>query len=370
MAPALSGLDGVSFDTKADPLRVDLEQATGLPFKPNHYKVWRNYKRVIECSLLATEFNDSLRVSDFTRQIVQNGNIQTADDYLSLHFSRFRYPFPAFQIDDGLTDLVFPFCVLLKYLLANLSGENTVLLTPERVGAYLIGNNCTGFEELDFYKTLPPTDHQLVGDEFRQVREMLIFASQFSALKWHNGGLLLDLTRADEATVLILQQLMNPVLTRRSQLKPENFLAISQLSISQPSQISIPSREAVTDELFTEGKRTRTTHLKIERSPLLRKYFLTKNPKPICDMCDVNMRHRYPWTTYLLEVHHLLPLSSGLVSELSGTSLRDVVGLCPNCHRSVHSFYKLWLDENVLDDFRSHQEAREIYSLAKNSLVL
>ena len=91
---------------------------------------------------------------------------------------------------------------------------------------------------------------------------------------------------------------------------------------------------------------------------------------PICNMCTCDMRHRYPWTDNLLEVHHLLPLSSAITITGEGTSLEDVVGLCPNCHRSVHVYYKRWFEKNLVNDFFSKDEAREVYQSAKREIQL
>lgn len=371
MALTLVGLDGTTLKlTDGDLLRAPLIQSTQLPFKPAHYTVWRNYKRVFECSLLATQINGRLCVSDICRSIADPESTIDADEYLSLHLSRFRYPFPAFVNEAAGATVTYPFSAILKFLIAQLSVVEEASVSPEMVISWLIGNKCTGLEEDSFYQNITPTTHQLGGDDIRQIREMLIFISQLSALKWHNGRLILDISVRDLTSIQTLRQLANPVYSTPKPLPGEDFMAITTLSNRVYQPLVIPSRELLTDELFTEGKRTRVTHIKIERSPLLRRFFLQKYPEPICDMCQANMRIRYPWTKSLIEVHHLLPLSSTLTVHNSGTSLDDVVGLCPNCHRSVHSFYKLWLDDKQSDDFRSHVEARAVYAEAKSSIVL
>jgi predicted HNH restriction endonuclease len=82
------------------------------------------------------------------------------------------------------------------------------------------------------------------------------------------------------------------------------------------------------------------------------------------------MHIRYPWTDNILEIHHILPLSSALLVTATGTSFDDIVGLCPNCHKSVHAYYKNWLNKYDLDDFRNRNEAQEIYHKAKMRIVL
>jgi len=82
------------------------------------------------------------------------------------------------------------------------------------------------------------------------------------------------------------------------------------------------------------------------------------------------MKIRYPWTLNLLEIHHILPLSSSLAMSSKGTSLEDVVPLCPTCHRSVHNYYKVWLNGSSKVDFTDKLEASEVYSEAKRLIVL
>jgi hypothetical protein len=69
IAHTLIRLEGVEINQKdVDPLRSELESFTGLPFAPSTYRVWRNYKRVFECSFLGTNLNDRLYVTDFCKK--------------------------------------------------------------------------------------------------------------------------------------------------------------------------------------------------------------------------------------------------------------------------------------------------------------
>ena len=78
----------------------------------------------------------------------------------------------------------------------------------------------------------------------------------------------------------------------------------------------------------------------------------------------------YPWTENMLEVHHLLPLSSfdDEYKENHTTSIEDVVGLCPSCHRAIHIYYKKYLVEEEKNDFESPEEAKLVYSSAKSEV--
>lgn len=42
----------------------------------------------------------------------------------------------------------------------------------------------------------------------------------------------------------------------------------------------------------------------------------------------------------------------------------------PTCHRSIHAYYRLWLNDAHRQDFGSKQEARQVYDEAKTQLLL
>lgn len=114
MAQAILGLDNTTINFKdTDPLRYILEKDTNLPFSPQNYKVWRNYKRVFECSMLATSIDNRLFVSDVCKEIAQNKNFEV-DNYLSFLITNFRYPYPAFSEYDAKDKPIYPFCALLN----------------------------------------------------------------------------------------------------------------------------------------------------------------------------------------------------------------------------------------------------------------
>jgi predicted HNH restriction endonuclease len=70
----------------------------------------------------------------------------------------------------------------------------------------------------------------------------------------------------------------------------------------------------------------------------------------------------------MLELHHLLPLTSAIAIDIRGTSLVDVEPTCPNCHKSVHVYYGNYLRTNNKDDFGSKDEARDVYCKAKEAI--
>lgn len=370
MASVISELSGSDMKIGEDILRKELELSTGMPFAPTNYNVWRNYKRVFECSFLATKIDSKLQATDFCLELCRGSSyIKDVDDYFSMYLPRFRFPFPAFQEYNVRDKVVYPFCSILKYLVAQKINGNQSYITLDEVFNLIIGNNCTGFESIEHYKALQPQTIRIIGDQKRQVREMLIFISQMSILKWFSNSLYLDIDIEDIYSPEF-EKLITPIVLLPNVIKEEDFLQITKIQdhVVYPSKIR--SRECASDETFIEGKKSRVTHLKIERSPLLRKLFLEKNPEPFCNMCEKNMTSRYPWTSYLIEMHHILPLSSSIAISSNGTSLDDLIGLCPSCHKSVHLYYKTWLDSQSKDDFLDKIEAKDVYLQAKDSIVV
>lgn len=367
IARGLLKIENVSLDTSSDPLRAVLPSAVGLPFLPDHYKVWRNYKRVIECSLVATSVDGKVVLTDVGRKLALDETF-TVDEYLTVVAKRFRFPFPAFSDYDDTTDRVYPFIAVLKLLFSKLANGHTPQVTVQEVGSLLVGNNCSGNEPIEYYATLQATAKSFASpSEERQTREMMIFLSQFSFLKWENPVLKLDLLEK-----AIPQSLLDVAVPDAFAINPTPKQEL--MAIAKPShyvELDIPTRNDVVSEVeFIEGKRERKTHIVVERSPTLRNQYFIKHPTSECDMCAVNTKHRYPWSKNLLEIHHLLPLSSSIAVGARATLLTDVVPLCPTCHRAVHSYYRVWLTTNSRSDFSSKAEANAVYQEAVKKVVI
>lgn len=153
---------------------------------------------------------------------------------------------------------------------------------------------------------------------------------------------------------------------RSTELLQRGSVSGELFSIIQP----IESTLNFFDIDFTEGSRAKALHLRIERSSKLREMYFARAMNPsVCNMCTRDTLDHYPWTDRIIEVHHLLPLSSPVKVEKQSTSLKDVVGLCPTCHRATHKFYSNWLKDKCLADFKTHTEAKETYNLAKSYFV-
>ena len=369
IARTLVKFDNVDITCCETAFRKTLENDTGMPFSPTHYTIKRNYSRVFQCSFLANFIGKKIVVTDICKDLASdNGRLKCVDDYLFNYIPKFRFPFPAFDNYNSSEQRIYPFCAIIKFLLSRRELGKEAKVSLDDIFAFIMSNNCTGFEAIDFYKNLLPKSYDYTDTERRQLREMVIFISQLSILKVYNGFLYLDAID-ENAKNEVLSKFLKPENRPPKTNRIEEFYEMT--SISQ--KIIIPTFEVFTsdpsDIEFIEGDKKRIEHFRVERSGLLRKYYRQMNPTPHCCACGADMKIRYPWTEYLLEIHHLLPLSSTVAISSKGTSLADIVGLCPSCHRAVHMYYRKWLTANNQNDFKSKQEAHDVFMQATREIA-
>lgn len=361
IAKVLVKFDGTDISHCEKLFRDTLVKETGMPFLPEHYTIQRNYSRVFQCSFLAKFVNNNLVVTDICRDLANpDGNIKSVDDYLFNYVSKFRFPFPAFDNYNSTEQRTYPFCAILKFLIAQRAIGIEPKVSLDDIFKYIIGNNCTGFEDISYYKSLSPSSYNYSDTERRQLREMVIFISQLSVLKVYDGYLYLD-TVNDTAIEEMLDKFLKPENRFARVDRVEEYLEMTSFH----NKIVVPTFQVFTsdptDIEFIEGNKRRVEHFRVERSSLLRKYYKQVNPRPVCCACETDMSSKYPWTEYMLDIHHLLPLASTVAISSKGTSIDDIVGLCPSCHRAVHMYYRKWLKANNQADFTSKIEAHEVY---------
>lgn len=372
IAVALASVDGMEKPTayEGDILRGALAHHSALPFPPHQkdYPVWRNFGRVFQCMMLATDIGGRIVATDLCKIIATDPGGVDPDDYLAHFARRFYYPAPFFEHYDPAARQVFPVAAILKLLISESLTRGKRHISIDDIADLLIANDVTGVEDLNFYsglakRALPPTF------QARQLRELVRVISQFSFLKWINPHLHLE--AVDNTGLLAIAQAVQPSPKRRHADPDAEILALGDgFSANALGPAGAYGMEGYEDA-FTEGKKVRRTHLTVERSSKLREMYFNAVPSAnLCNMCSMDTVRRYPWTNRLIELHHLLPLSSPIRVETAKTSLRDMVGLCPSCHRATHRFYSFWLKKTGLTDFRSHSEARGVYFEAKEKIVL
>ena len=246
-----------------------------MPFAPDRkdYPIKRNYKRVFQCAFLATfptkgSQENTLFITDFCRDLASdNGLIKNVDDYFLRYIPKFSFPFPAFDGYNPNETRTYPFCAILKFLIARQELGLESKISLDEVARYIVANKCTGKEDLDFYKNLTPND---CDEDLRQVREMLIFFSQLSILKYYNKHLYLEplseSTKKDLLHTVLVPENRDPASDAL-----DEFMQMTRLD----SKSVTPEIEAFTDAPldleFIEGDRKKVEHFRIERSSLLRK---------------------------------------------------------------------------------------------------
>jgi hypothetical protein len=364
MSIALSNISGIKKpNLQDDVLRHELAKYSTRSFLPEHYTVWRNYKRVFACALLATEVEGRIVATDLCKHIANN--VIDTDDYFAFFAKKFYFPSPIFENYSTTGPLVFPVSAILKFILSKYNHTNKNFISIDEIGMFLIGNNVTGLESMDFYDQLQP---KAIIDDLRQVRELVRFISQFSFLKWENPNLFFDVF--DRAEMFDIITRLTPKEAIRCSDPGLELLGMASDFIATDLGDYTIQQIAPFDTEFSEGNRIRITHIRAERSTKLKEFYFkyTKCPE-ICNMCELNTHEKYPWTQYIIEIHHLLPLSSPVRVENQVTSIQDVAGVCPTCHSAVHKYYKLWFLNNGRSDFYSKDEAVTVYKEAKNKIL-
>jgi hypothetical protein len=364
IAGVLSRFEGYPLSHSQEPLRQALHTATRLSFTSGPNEVWRNYRGVFGRLLLAARVKDKLVATELCHRLAEADEAQlTSDDFFSFLIPRFYVPSPTSAAYRTSGPRSYPFCAIIKYLLANRPQSESGVTIPE-LSAKLVGNGCDGTESIEQYAVLPDTGYLPSGDEERQLRELLRFFGQFTPLKWIRPRLFLDIADAGLSST-DLAAIAEPLQLQRLE-SPEEVLQLGSLDGWSPPAWRGTSDIPTENDIVVEGVRRSVLHTRVERSRRIRRLFFQRaNAPPDCDMCLLDVRERYPWTANLLQVHHVLPLASTLYALDARTLLRDLVGLCPNCHGATHQFYAAWLGEHRCPDFESRDHAWEVYRLAK-----
>lgn len=371
IAVALASLDGVPKPGagQTDIVRTTLGRHSALPFDPPHYFVWRNYGRVFECMLLATSTKNVILATDLCQEIAANPDDIDSDDYFAFFVRSFYHPSPVFDGYDPTAEQVFPGVAIIKFLISEsiVKGKNYVTL--DEIAQFLIGNSVTGLESLADYGRLRKKRISLSDVEMRQLREFIRFISQISFLKWENPKLFIEAASHEE--LLSIESSLTPILNVRKQNPSQEILQMGSNFRGGTLRAVTKVQVDTLDDEFVEGKKVRVTHLRTERSAKLKSFYFEKATNPsVCRMCSLDTHKRYPWSKHVIELHHLLPLSSPVRVEKTHTSIRDLVGLCPSCHRATHRFYSSWFRETGVKDFRNYDEAVAVYEAAKSRVII
>lgn len=93
-----------------------------------------------------------------------------------------------------------------------------------------------------------------------------------------------------------------------------------------------------------EGALVLKMHYARERDPKLVAKFKAGLTEPNCEACGFNFKDAYgELGAGYIEAHHKKPVAS--LEEGSKTTIADLAGLCPNCHRIIHKNYPMAVAE-------------------------
>ncbi len=361
-------------------LRSLMLEQVELKFKPESYTVWRNYGRVFKISLLATDIpvgkEKRLRCTEVCRALSED-KYHSATDYFYHMMNNFYlggHVFGATKYSPG-EKRIYPFCAIIRMLAAFATKKNRrASVSPEEIKDFLFSQEITGNEDIEFFCNISPMHvNWKNNDQKRQIREMLIFASQCSFLKWDDGRLHLDLLEHVDPKMLFDR--FKPMVRKQCQLEHDEIMNLGMVckmsSLLLPSDIDVVIMDDLLGkhDLSMEGRRRVANHIIIERSPKLRQIFFSRNKNVTCNITGTPRHAGFPWVDNILEIHHVTPLSSSVYSVDEGAYLENLVALTPTSHRAVHSYYRQWMQKNNRQDFSSKDEAWKIYCDAKEKYL-
>lgn len=350
--------------------RQALVAATGLPFYPasDEYPPWRNYSRVFRTSMLVANINGVAKPTKVAHLLATDGSV-TSDDYFHFLAQTFTDPHPSFQEWEPTDEPRFPLLFTIKFLLARAAVGKPEVTYPEIVGAY-DKSGFSGDEDQTAFLTIANKSWSYSG-EHRQARESIQIISQISYLSATSTNVIVSLDADDARDVF---EGLSSVRGDQEEDSEREIMRLADLYEGAVADLDLGFSKTVLDEIveagFAEGTRVERTHIVLERNTAVRAAFFAKHQTTSCDFCQRDTAAEYPWADRVLDIHHVLPLCSGTRSSGKGTSLGDLVAICPTCHRAVHRYYARWLKAAGRKDFTDAEEARAVYDAAKNDRKL
>lgn len=353
--------------------RHTLQAYIGLPFLPSGYTPWRNYAPVLRLSLLVSLVNDNAQATPVATALAYPGRV-TSDEYFHFLVRAFTEPAPGLQGWHRSGEFRYPLLFALKYLLTKVAiNVDPFASIDEIIGAYRI-SGFRGDEDDNYFIAAMRANagYEAAGRRVprnlhRQARESLLVIAQISYLHFHGNRMIVSLNREDAHQIF---QDLAAIIGPRASDRDAEIRRLAELFGDGRTDVSFDYPNTIISEIvesgFREGSKVKKTHITIERNAGLRREFFLARSTAICDVCALNTGQTYPWTDRVLDLHHLLPLSSGTRVEAEGTTFDDLVPVCPNCHRAIHRYYDDWLDEHGREDFLNKEEARDAYQAMRS----
>ncbi len=354
--------------------RRELKAETGLDFAaPVTHSPWRNYSRVLKLCLVVSELGGIAQPTRVAQLLASPGTV-TCDEYLHFLARAFTDPSPALEGWQPNAVCRYPLLFALKYLLIKRAVLHEPVSTLAEVfGAYLQTGLVGDEPDADFVDAVgrrgrfEVAGRNLDNASIRQARESIKVISQISYLHLENLRIVLSL---DATSALSILQALRPVRGQKATNREAELRRLAgQFKADEETSFASYLNSAANDVIqsgFVEGSKVKKSHLVIERNNRLREAYFRSHRSPLCDVCSLDTKATYPWAKRVLDLHHLLPLSSGIQVKKASTTFDDLVPVCPSCHRAIHRFYDQWLTREGLDDFPNEVQARVVYQNLKS----
>jgi predicted HNH restriction endonuclease len=266
-------------------------------------------------------------------------------------------PGPIFKSDEAE-----PGCItgsaLVKILMTRGKTDYRTLLS------ILSNNLITGHEsEAEMASKISTKNPQTKSsDEVRQFREYIHFLAQGTFI-----------AEDDEAAwVRGLSwplDTFSPIEFKTSGDEERDILELGKLPSSSFKYIPSIGIDEYLDILVSEGKATTHTTTRYERSPELRAAYQAKHGINLsCDICGIVPKSLYKTKSEVIELHHVMPLSS--LQEEAENGINDLVSLCPTCHKAIHARYSQHLKSLSRTYFADKEEAWRLYSELKTEFKI
>jgi hypothetical protein len=304
--------------------------------------------------------------------LAQTGTV-TSDEYFHFLAQASTEPNPALEAWTPTAEFRYPLLFTLKYILSKAAVGTTPSATlDEIIGAYRVSGFAGHEDDTAFIGILGNDQAYHQSGESapdalrRQARESIKVLCQISYLHLKNNRVFINLDKKDALKAF---GELNPIGGPRAADRDAEIRRLAGLFAGGSTLDFFDYPNTVVTEVvesgFQEGTKVQKTHVTIERNSGLRKAFFQANPTTVCDVCDLDTQQTYPWTERVMDLHHLLPLSSGTRVVGNATTFEDLVPLCPSCHRGVHRYYDNWFRTQQRRDFQSRDEAVAIYNQVK-----
>lgn len=355
-----------------------IKEKTGLEFAaPSTHTPWRNYLRIFKLCLLMSEQNGTALPTPIAQILAQSGLV-TCDEYIHFIIEATTDPSPALSEWQkkivGGARVRYPLCFSLKYLLAKQIYLNkSITHINEVIGAY-VESDFKGDEDNSMFLNIMSKGEAYADitttSDSRQARESIKFISQISYLHNEGSNIIVSLNQKDAHEIF---ESLTPVDGIFEEDGNKEIQRVATFFKDGSKHDFFDYKNTVVSDVvesgFVEGAKVKKTHIVTERNSNLRKMFFAQRPTTICDACTIDTQKKYPWTERVLDLHHILPLSSGTRVSSRGAILDDLVPICPTCHRAIHRFYDTHLDVIGRKDFLDKKEAFEVYDGAKKSII-